>query len=83
VWALVTTLAGRADDGATEPALVAGALAEAGTLALHASREAVQLHGAFGMTDASPVRRHYLVAPVATAVDAPPAALFAEAATAP
>jgi alkylation response protein AidB-like acyl-CoA dehydrogenase len=78
--ALVTDLAGHFDDGAPDPAPAAGALAEAGTLALDASREAVHLHGAFGMTDASPVRRHYLTAPLAVAADAPPAALRTEAA---
>jgi alkylation response protein AidB-like acyl-CoA dehydrogenase len=78
--ALVTDLAGRFDDGAPDPALAAGALAEAGTLALDASREAVHLHGAFGMTDASPVRRHYLTAPLAVAADAPPDALRIEVA---
>jgi alkylation response protein AidB-like acyl-CoA dehydrogenase len=77
--ALVTDLAARFDDGAPDPALAAGALAEAGTLALDASREAVHLHGAFGMTDASPVRRHYLTAPLAVAADAPPDALRIEA----
>jgi alkylation response protein AidB-like acyl-CoA dehydrogenase len=77
--ALVTDLAGRFDDGAPDPALAAGTLAEAGTLALDAGREAVHLHGAFGMTDGSPVRRHYLTAPVAIAGDAAPAALRAEA----
>jgi alkylation response protein AidB-like acyl-CoA dehydrogenase len=77
---LVADLAGRFDDGAADPALAAGALAEAGTLALDASREAVHLHGAFGMTAASPVRRHYLTAPLAVAADAPPAALRTEAA---
>jgi alkylation response protein AidB-like acyl-CoA dehydrogenase len=77
--ALVDAIAGRFDDGAPDPALAAGALAEAGTLALDASREAVHLHGAFGMTDGSPVRRHYLVAPKAIAADATPAALRAEA----
>ncbi|TDP95210.1 acyl-CoA dehydrogenase [Labedaea rhizosphaerae] len=80
VWALVTDLAGRHDDGAPDPALAAGALAEAGTLALATTREAVQLHGAFGMTAASPVRRHYLTAPVAVAADAPIAELYAAAA---
>jgi alkylation response protein AidB-like acyl-CoA dehydrogenase len=60
--ALVEDLAGRFDDGAPDPALAADALAEAGTLALDASREAVHLHGAFGMTGGSPVRRHYLAA---------------------
>lgn len=76
--ALVADLAGRCDDGfvPSDAALVAGALAEAGTLALDASREAVHLHGAFGMTDGSPVRRHYLAAPLA--VDSP-AVLRAEA----
>ena len=77
--ALVDALAGRFDDGAPDPGLAAGALAEAGTLALDASREAVHLHGAFGMTDGSPVRRHYLVAPSAVAADAAPAVLRAEA----
>ncbi|MPZ81612.1 MAG: hypothetical protein GEV28_14905 [Actinophytocola sp.] len=89
--ALVTEIAGRFDDGihggihggidggAPAPWLAAGALAEAGTLALDVSREAVHLHGAFGMTDGSPVRRHYLVAPRAVAADAAPAALRAEA----
>jgi alkylation response protein AidB-like acyl-CoA dehydrogenase len=78
--ALVDDLAGRFDDGGVDPPLAAGALAEAGTLALDASREAVHLHGAFGMTDASPVRRHYLTAPVAVAADAAPAVLRVEAA---
>ncbi|HEV7652799.1 MAG TPA: acyl-CoA dehydrogenase family protein [Actinophytocola sp.] len=78
--ALVTDLAGRFDDGAPEPALAAGALAEAGTLALDAGREGVHLHGAFGMTAGSPVRRHYLAAPIAVAADAAPAALRTEAA---
>jgi alkylation response protein AidB-like acyl-CoA dehydrogenase len=77
--ALVDAAAGRFDDGAPDPGLAAGALAEAGTLALDASREAVHLHGAFGMTDGSPVRRHYLVAPRAVAADAAPAVLRAEA----
>jgi alkylation response protein AidB-like acyl-CoA dehydrogenase len=77
--ALVTGLAGRFDDGDPDPALAAGALAEAGTLALDASREAVHLHGAFGMTDGSPVRRYYLAAPHAVAADASPAVLWAEA----
>jgi alkylation response protein AidB-like acyl-CoA dehydrogenase len=77
--ALVTDLAGRFDDGGPDPALAAGVLAEAGALALDASREAVHLHGAFGMTDGSPVRRHYLAAPVAIAGDAAPAVLRAEA----
>ena len=44
------------------------------------SREGVQVHGAFGMTDASPIRRHYLGAPLAVAADADPATLYAEAA---
>lgn len=78
--ALVTDLAGRFDDGEPDPAPAAGALAEAGTLALDASREAVHLHGAFGMTAGSPVRRHYLAAPIAVAADAAPAALRMEAA---
>jgi alkylation response protein AidB-like acyl-CoA dehydrogenase len=60
--ALVDDLAGQFDHGAPDPTLAAGVLAEAGTLALDASREAVHLHGAFGMTDGSPVRRHYLTA---------------------
>ena len=77
--ALVTDLAGRFDDGAADPGLAAGALAEAGTLALDTSRDAVHLHGAFGMTDGSPVRRYYLAAPLAVAADAPPAALRAQA----
>jgi len=78
--ALVTDLAGRFDDGAPDAGLAAGALAEAGTLALDASREAVHLHGAFGMTEGSPVRRHYLAAIAARrAADAAPAALRAEA----
>lgn len=77
--ALVDAVAGRFDDGDPDPGLAAGALAEAGTLALDASREAVHLHGAFGMTDGSPVRRHYLVAPRAVAVDAAPVVLRAEA----
>jgi alkylation response protein AidB-like acyl-CoA dehydrogenase len=63
--ALVTDLAGRFDDGTPDPGLAAGALAEAGRLALDTSREAVHLHGAFGMTDGSPVRRYYLAAPAA------------------
>jgi alkylation response protein AidB-like acyl-CoA dehydrogenase len=65
--ALVTDLAGRFDDGDPDPELAAGALTEAGTLALDASREAVHLHGAFGMTESSPVRRYYLAAPAAVA----------------
>lgn len=77
--ALVDAVAGRFDDGDPDPGLAAGALAEAGTLALDASREAVHLHGAFGMTDGSPVRRHYLVAPSAVAADAAPVVLRAEA----
>lgn len=77
--ALVADLAGRFHDGAPDPSLAAGALAEAGTLALDTSREAVHLHGAFGMTDGSPVRRYYLAAPAAIAADLTPAALLAEA----
>jgi alkylation response protein AidB-like acyl-CoA dehydrogenase len=77
--ALVLELAARSDDGAPDVALSAGVLAEAGTLALDAGRDAVHLHGAFGMTDGSPVRRHYLAAPPAVAADATPAALWAEA----
>ena len=61
--ALVTELAGRFDDGDPDAELAEGVLDEAGQLALDASREAVHLHGAFGMTDGSPVRRHYLAAP--------------------
>lgn len=60
--ALVDDLASQVDAAAPDPPLAADALAEAGALALDASREAVHLHGAFGMTDASPVRRHYLAA---------------------
>jgi alkylation response protein AidB-like acyl-CoA dehydrogenase len=63
--ALVTDLAGRFDDGEPDLELAAGMLAEAGALALDITREAVQLHGAFGMTVASPVRRYYLAAPAA------------------
>lgn len=77
--ALVADLAGRFDDGAPDPGLAAGALAEAGTLALDTSREAVHLHGAFGMTEGSPVRRYYLAAPAAAAADRTPSALLAEA----
>jgi hypothetical protein len=80
VWALLADLAAHHDDGLPDPALAAGALAEAGTLAVTTTREAVQLHGAFGMTVASPVRRHYLIAPVAIAADAPAAELYLEAA---
>jgi alkylation response protein AidB-like acyl-CoA dehydrogenase len=80
VTALVAELAGQLDDGVVDHGLIAGVLAEAGTLALAASREGVQVHGAFGMTDDSPIRRHYLGAPLAVAADADPATLYAEAA---
>jgi alkylation response protein AidB-like acyl-CoA dehydrogenase len=82
ITALVGELAARSDDDPldrADVALSAGVLAEAATLALAASRAAVHLHGAFGMTDGSPVRRHYLAAPLAVAADATPAALRAEA----
>jgi len=79
VAALIGELAGQLDDGVVDTALVAGALAEAGTLALATTREAVQLHGVFGMTAASPVGRHYLAAPLAIAGDAAPAVLYVEA----
>ncbi|GLY70310.1 acyl-CoA dehydrogenase family protein [Amycolatopsis taiwanensis] len=78
-WALITELAGRQDDGTLQESLAAGVLAEAGTLAVTTTREALQLHGAFGMTAQSPVRRYYLAAPAAVAADAPAADLYAEA----
>ena len=80
VWALIADQSARHDDGDRDAALAAGALAEAGTLAVTTTREAVQLHGAYGMTAESPVGRYYLAAPVAVAADAPAAVLYAEAA---
>jgi hypothetical protein len=65
--ALIGELAGQVDDGDVDPALIAGALAEAGTLALATTREGMQLHGAFGMTAGSAVGRYYLAAPRAVA----------------
>jgi alkylation response protein AidB-like acyl-CoA dehydrogenase len=55
-------------------------LAEAGELALAATRTAMQLHGAAGMTIGSPVERHYRTAPRAVAADLPAPELFARAA---
>lgn len=75
--ALLADLARAVDAGTLRPELAAGALAEAGEFAAAASRDAVQLHGAFGMTDASPVQAYYRSVPVALAADEPPAALFA------
>lgn len=60
--------------------LATGVLAEAGELALAASRTAMQLHGAAGMTVGSPVERHYRAAPRAVAADLPAPELFARAA---
>jgi alkylation response protein AidB-like acyl-CoA dehydrogenase len=65
------------EPGRTPPA---GVLAEAATLALAASREAVQLHGAHGMTAGSPVERHYRAAASALAALPPLRDLYAEAA---
>ncbi|MFI9387342.1 acyl-CoA dehydrogenase family protein [Kutzneria sp. NPDC052558] len=62
VAALVGDLAGRFDDGDVDAVLAAGALAEAQALALAATREGMQLHGAYGMTAQSPVARYYLAA---------------------
>lgn len=81
VTALVDDLAARYDDGVVDTALIAGALAEAGALARTATREAVQLHGAFGMTADSPVARYYLAAPLAIAGDGGTAELYVEAGT--
>jgi alkylation response protein AidB-like acyl-CoA dehydrogenase len=63
-----------------DSALAAGVLAEAGELALAATRTAMQLHGAAGMTIGSPVERHYRTAPRAVAADLPAPELFARAA---
>lgn len=79
VTALIDELAGQFDDGGADSALIAGALAEAGALALAASREGVQLHGAAGMTVGSPAGRYYLAAPSAVAAAGPVAVLRAEA----
>ncbi len=79
--ALVTDLAGRFDDGAPDPGPPRARSPRRARSRWTPSREAVHLHGAFGMTDASPVRRHYLAAPIAVAADAPPAALRTEAAS--
>jgi alkylation response protein AidB-like acyl-CoA dehydrogenase len=58
----------------------AGVLAEATTLALAASREAMHLHGAYGMTAGSPVERHYRAAALALSDMPPLPELWAEAA---
>lgn len=63
IAALVGDLAARFDDGHVDLELAEGALAEAGVLALAATREGIQLHGAYGMTTGSPVARYYLAAP--------------------
>jgi len=47
VVALIGELAGQLDDGVVDTALVAGALAEPARWRWRATREAVQLHGAF------------------------------------
>ena len=63
-----------------ERAAPAGILAEAATLALAASREAVHLHGAYGMTGGSPVEGHYRAAGAAVRDERPLHDLWAEAA---
>jgi alkylation response protein AidB-like acyl-CoA dehydrogenase len=76
VRVLVADLAAEAGAGADVGPAAAGALAEAAALALGATREAVQLHGAHGMTTGSPVERHYRTAPFAIAQDAGPDVLL-------
>jgi alkylation response protein AidB-like acyl-CoA dehydrogenase len=69
VRALIASLADEPSwDGA------AGAFAEAAEFASHATAEAVQSHGAFGMVADSPVARHYRFVPLAVARGRFPAA---------
>jgi alkylation response protein AidB-like acyl-CoA dehydrogenase len=81
---LVTDAATAADSGpASDPALAASTLAAAIETAHHVTREAMQLSGAWGMTLAAPVGRHYRAALAASGEAGPARRLWLDSTVTP
>ncbi len=80
---LVSNGATELDAPGTGAGRAAGTLAAACELAYDASRQAMQVFGAYGMTDRAPAQRHYRAAMVACGLAGPVRALWREAASDP